>query len=555
MSHHRFVRIVSFFVTLVAIARLGAAETAAPRWNILFVFADDWGRYASAYAAIDGKPSLNDVIKTPNVDRIAREGVTFRNAFVNAPSCTPCRSSLLSGRYFFNTGRGAILRGAVWDETIPSYPLMLRDAGYHIGKSYKVWSPGTPVDAPFGGQKYAYEKAGRAPNNFSEEATARVEKGLTVAAAREEILAQVRGNFDQFLADRKPGQPWHYFFGPTTTHRTWIKGSGKKLWGIEPDALKGKMPAFLPDVPEVREDVADYLGESQAVDAYLGVLRERLEAAGELDRTLIVVSGDHGMPGVPSGKCNLYDHGTAVALMIRTPGGTGGRVVDDFVCLPDLAPTFMEVGGTTPPAGLYGRSLVSLLKSGKSGQIEAARTWVITGRERHVEDARGGYLPYPMRALRTKDFVYIRNFAPDRAPMGDAKGALTATAAVLENNTRVGFADMDGSPTKAWIVAHRDDAQWKWYFEHAFGNRPPEELYDLRTDPDQVKNLAGDAKYAATKKEMGDRLMATLVAANDPRVTGDAQTFERPPFTGPVNDAEGGAPKGGKKKTAAKKAE
>jgi arylsulfatase A-like enzyme len=537
----------------VLAARLVAADGAAPRWNILFLFADDWGRYASAYAAIDGKPSLNDVIRTPNCDRIAREGVTFRRAFVNAPSCTPCRSSLLSGRYFFNTGRGAILQGAIWDEKIPSYPLMLRDAGYHIGKSYKVWSPGSPADAPFGGQAYAYEKSGRAPNNFSEEATARVEKGMSVAAAREEILAQVRGNFDAFLADRKPGQPWHFFFGPTTTHRMWIKGSGKKLWGIEPESLKGKMPAFLPDVPEVREDVADYLGEAQAVDAYLGVLRERLEAAGELERTLIIVSGDHGMPGVPSGKCNLYDHGTAVALFARVPGGKGGRVIDDFVRLPDLAPTFMEVGGTTPPAGLYGRSLLALLKSDRSGQIEADRTWVITGRERHVEDARDGYLPYPMRAFRTKDFVYIRNFKPDRMPMGDAKTAhdpQVIAGGALENNTRLGYADMDASPTKSWLIAHRDDPKWKWHFEFTFGLRPAEELYDLRSDPDQVKNVAANPAYASQKAELAAALMQRLTEAGDPRVTGDGSTFDKPPFSGPLAQGEGRA----QKKKAAKQA-
>src|SRR4029079_3516606 len=231
---------------------------------------------------------------------------------------------------------------------------------YHIGKSYKVWSPGTPVDAPFGRQQYAYENAGRAPNNFSEESYARLERGMTVAAARAEILAQVRGNFDQFLADRKPGQPWLYFFGTTTTHRKWIKGSGKRLWNIEPETLKGKMPAFLPDVPEVREDVADYLGECQAVDAYVGAILQRLEETGQLDRTLIVISGDHGMPGVPSGKCNLYDHGVAVTLAMRVPGGKPGRVVDDFVRLPDLAPTFLEIGGIAPPPNLYGKSLLPL---------------------------------------------------------------------------------------------------------------------------------------------------------------------------------------------------
>jgi uncharacterized sulfatase len=289
----------------------------------------------------------------------------------------------------------------------------------------------------------------------------------------------------------------------------------------------------------VREDVADYLGECQAVDAYVGVLRERLEATGELDRTLIVISGDHGMPGVPSGKCNLYDHGTAVALFVRVPGGKGGRVVDDFVCLPDLAPTFMAVGGAPIPGGLYGRSLLDLLRSGRSGQLEAARTWVITGRERHVFDARAGCLPYPMRAWRTKDFVYIRNFRPDRAPMGDVKDALDPAVLAgdaLVENTRIGFADMDASPTKAWLVRHRDDPQWKWHYEHAFGQRPAEELYDLRKDPDQVKNVAADAAYAKVRAEMSAQLMQRLAAARDPRVTGDGMTFERPPFTGPLPD-------------------
>ncbi len=536
---HSF-RLTSWLCSLLLCALCAACLTAAepaPRWNILFIFADDWGRYANAYAKIDGKPSLNDVIRTPHIDRVAREGIAFRNAFVNAPSCTPCRSSLLSGRYFFNTGRGAILQGAVWDETIPTFPLLLRDAGYHIGKSYKVWSPGNPVDAPFGGQRYAYQKSGVAPNNFSEVVTARVAGGATIATARDEVLAQVRGNFDAFLADRKPGQPWHYFFGPTNTHRTWIKGSGQALWNIDPDSLRGKMPAFLPDVPAVREDVADYLGECQALDAYVGVLRERLDAAGELDHTLIVISGDHGMPGVPSGKCNLYDHGTAVALLMRVPGGRPGRVVDDFVRLPDLAPTFMEIGGLTPPADLYGRSLLALLKSDRDGQIEADRTWVITGRERHVEDARSGYLPYPMRALRTRDFIYIRNFAPDRAPMGEANQALdpaSFASGALARDTRIGFADMDASPTKEWIVAHRADPEGKLFFEHAFGPRPGEELYDLRQDPDQMHNVAAFPAYAKTKNELAALLMERLTAAHDPRVTGDGTTFDKPPFSGPL---------------------
>jgi N-sulfoglucosamine sulfohydrolase len=521
-----------------------AAET-SKRLNILFCFADDWGRYARCYAALDDTPSLNQIIETPNVDRVAREGVIFRNAFVPAPSCTPCRSSLLTGRSWWNTDRGAILQGAVWNSNIPSFPLLLHDAGYHIGKSYKVWSPGTPADAPFGGQKFAYEKAGRAPNNFSEEATRMVREGMSVAAAREAIAAQGRGNFAAFLADRKSGQPWFYWFGPTTTHRTWIKGSGSKLWGIAPDSLRGKMPKFLPDVPEVREDVADYLGEAQAFDHSVGVLLKQLEEAGELERTLIVISGDHGMPGVPGGKCNLYDFGTAVALVARWPGGTGGRVVDDFVNLMDLAPTFLEIGGSKVPDGVSGRSLVAQLQSPKSGLIDPARTFVVTGRERHVGSAREGNLPYPMRALRTKEFLYIRNFAPDRWPMG-APYAVTETteptAAELETNTRIAFPDFDASPTKAWLVAHRHQPEGKHFYDRAFARRPAEELYDLRSDPGQTKNVADQPSFADERNEMARRLMNVLTDSADPRVTGDASKFDQPPFTDPEPAAPRRAP-------------
>jgi N-sulfoglucosamine sulfohydrolase len=531
----------------LAFATSVSQSAEAPKWNILFCFADDWGRYASCYAAVDGKPSLNQIVKTPNVDRLAREGVLFRSAFVNAPSCTPCRSSLVSGRYFFNCGRGAILNGAVWDSAIPTFPLLLKDAGYGLGKSYKVWSPGTPADAPIGEQQFAYEKSGRLPNNFSEEATKLMADGASVAEARDKILAQVRGNFGTFLAERKAGQPWLFWFGPTTTHRVWIKGSGKKLWGIEPDSLAGKLPKFLPDVPEVREDVADYLGECQAFDAYIGVLLKMLEEKGQLDKTLVVASGDHGMPGVPAGKCNLYDHGVRVTLAARVPGGKGGRVVDDYVRLPDLAPTFMEVGGVKPPDNLYGRSLLPLLTSDKSGQIDPERTWVLTGRERHVATAREGNLPYPMRALRTPQFLYIRNFAPDRWPMGSPGELAKADPQALQDTTYAAYSDMDASPTKAWLIAHRDDSQWKWHYDFAFAKRPAEELYDLSKDPEQVNNVAADPAYAKAKQEYSTRLMKLLTDAADPRVVNGGKTFDLPPFT------DAGEPNQKQKKANAKK--
>ena len=514
-------------------ARLPAAESSP---NIVFLFADDWGRYASCYAPLDVKPTANSVIKTPNIDSIAARGALFRNAFVNAPSCTPCRSSLLSGRYFFNTGRGAILHNAIWDESIPAFPLLLRDSGYTLGKTAKVWSPGTPADAPIGKQQYAYQKSGMGFNQFSQEATTAVKNGKTVPEAREALLAQVEGNVAAMLKAREAKKPFFYWFGPTNVHRTWIKGSGKALWNIDPDTLKGKLPKFLPDVPEVREDFADYLGEAQAFDAYVGVILQQLKDAGELERTLIVVSGDHGAPGFPGGKCNLYDFGTGVALVAAGPQVPGPRIIDDFVNLMDLAPTFLEVGGVALPKGMNGKSFWPVLTSKKGGQVDAERQWVVTGRERHVGHAREGNKPYPQRALRTKDFLYIRNFAPDRYPLGDPK-TVTATSTpdlkAVENATYTAFADMDASPTKAWLVEHRNDAEWKWHYAYAFEKRPLEELYDLKSDPDQVKNVAGEKAYAETRKKMEKHLMQILTEAGDPRVTEKDCRFEKAPFTDP----------------------
>ena len=252
------------------------AYSGSMRPNIVFAFADDWGRYASAYRPFEGPDSLNALIDTPHFDRVAREGVLFRNAFVPAPSCTPCRSSILAGQYFWQTGLGAILQGAVWDETIPTYPLTLEEAGYHIGYTYKVWSPGRALNAPYGAERTRFEPAGSEFGRFSHAATEWVpEKG--VEGAKRTLLDETRTNFDAFLEAREDDRPFCYWWGPTNTHRTWEQGSGKALWGLDPDDLKGRLPAFLPDVHEAREDVCDYLGECLAVDAGLGVLLERLE--------------------------------------------------------------------------------------------------------------------------------------------------------------------------------------------------------------------------------------------------------------------------------------
>lgn len=515
---------------LNAMLLMGAA-VADERPNIVFAFADDWGRYAGAYAALQaGGPS--DVVNTPNFDRLASEGVLFTQAYVNAPSCTPCRSSLLSGQYFWRTGRAAILQGAIWDDDIPAYPLILEKSGYAIGHTYKVWSPGTPANQPYGAKRTQFNQAGRKFNGFSQF----IEKADDKAAAKDELLGEVRGNFDAFLKTVDQQQPFCYWFGPTNCHRKWIKGSGKSHWGLKPDDLKGKLPGFLPDVHEVRQDFCDYLGEAQAFDAGLGVLLEELDRRGLAENTIVVVSGDHGIPGIPRGKCNLYDLGTQVPLVVRWPKVAGsGLVVDDFVCLPDLAPTFVEAAKLSPPSVMTGRSLLPVLSAKKSGLVDATRDHVIVGRERHVARARTGNLPYPQRAIRTKDYLYIRNFKPDRYPMGIAPGfggeGEMPLWKPLQENTFAAFGDLDASPTKAWMLTNADQPAVADQVQLTMGLRPEEELFHVGTDPDHLSNLADDPLHADIKKQLSTRLLETLRSTGDPRVAGEGDTYDKPPFT------------------------
>lgn len=535
------------------LAWMASPVNAKDQPNILFLFADDWGRYASLLADVDGPGGINDVVQTPNFDAIARRGVFFRNAHVSAPSCTPCRSALLTGRHFWQTGSGSILVGAVYDETIPSFPPLLRDAGYFLGYSHKVWSPGRPGNAPYTKQDGFHRRGGRI-NQFSQQVTKMMAKGTPRELAKQEILEAVRGNFRDLLAARPDAAPFCYWFGPTNVHRKWIKGSGKALWDIDPDTLKGKMPAFLPDVPEVRQDLADYFGEIAAWDASIGVLLDELDQAGLTDNTLIVISGDHGAPGFPHGKCNLYDFGTGACLSVTGPGVHGGRVVDDMVSLIDLAPTFLEAAGVTPPETMTGRSLWPILRSEKSGLVDPTRDCVYTGRERHVENARTDLTPYPQRAIRTRDEVLILNFRPDRWPLGDPyrlEDGPEPTVGELENNTRVTLPDEDAGPTKAWLVGARKTEPWRDHFARVYGKRPRVELYDLQSDPDEMQNLAEDPAHRSRRRQLEQRLLAELERTGDPRLIDNGRFYETPPMAGPPypNDPPGGR----KHKSASKK--
>jgi uncharacterized sulfatase len=512
-------------ILLFSIA-LCAAAAGKDRPNILLLFADDLGRYASAYANPD-IPSPNDIITTPAFDRVAREGALFQNAFVSVPSCTPSRAALNTGRHFFRNGSHAQLhfpwQKGVADpfDRIKGMPLVLRDGGYHIGLTYKLHMR----ESIIGGKQNIYDKAGRNLNDYSEFLT----KAKDRQAAKEKILDQVRGNFRDFLAKREKDQPFFYSFNPTNTHRKWILGSGKDLWGLNPDDLKGRMPPVLPDVPSIREDMADYLGEVMAFDAACNVLIQIVEEMGELDNTMVVISGDHGIPGFPRGKTNVHDFGSQVPLAIRWPAKVAAaRNIKVPVSLIDLAPTFLAAAGLESPDDPNGQSLLPALAP--DGDESKLRGWVLIGRERHAWRARDGQLPYPVRALRTPDFLYVKNFKPERWPMGDPFGVTEDSQPShdqLVNNTYSAFPDIDSSPAKAWLVEHRRDAGMETFVEYAWGKRPAEELYDMGKDPQQTKNVAQDPAYAETLAKLRTQLINELKANDDPRLDDDA--FDRPP--------------------------
>lgn len=469
-----------------AIAGGGLCRTARaaggdkPRPNILFCIADDWGW---PHAGVGG----DSVVKTPTFDRVTREGVLFDHAFVTAPSCTPSRGSILTGQWHWRLEEG----GNLWS-TLPAkfevYPDLLEKAGYHVGFTRKGWGPGQ-------------DKAG----------------GRTRNPAGPHYK-----DFAAFLKARPESAPFCFWFGSQDPHRGYERESGVKS-GMKLEDVK--VPACLPDCETVRKDLCDYYWEVQRFDREVGELLQTLERRGELDNTFVVVTGDNGMP-FPRGKSNLYDLGTNVPLAVRWPAAVaGGRKVEDFVSLQDLAATFLEAAGLKPPAQMTGRSLLGILRSAKSGRVDPSRDHVLTGKERHAWVRKEG-LGYPCRAFRTHDFLYIRNFEPDRWPAGDP-----ADGGEPYYSNR-GYGDIDDGPSKTYLIEHRDEPAVKRLFELATQKRPGEELYDLRKDPDQLNNVAADPSYADARKELEARLMAELRNTRDPRVLGRGDAFDRYPYYG-----------------------
>jgi N-sulfoglucosamine sulfohydrolase len=449
------------------------AQPASPRPNILLIIADDW---SYPHAGVLG----DRVVKTPTFDRIAREGVLFRNAFVAAPSCTPSRASLLTGRAVHQLEEGGNLWGFLPSKFV-TYPDQLETAGYTVGFTRKGWGPG---DFKAGGR--ARNPAG---NQFA--------------------------SFADFYNQAPKDKPFAFWFGSQDPHRPYEEGSGAASGMKAGDVA---VPPFLPDSPATRGDLLDYYFEVQRLDREAGEIIATLEAAGQLDNTVVIFTSDNGMP-FPRAKANLYDDGTHVPLAIRFPSkAKPHRTLDDFVVLTDLAPTILEAAGLTPADEMIGRTLMPLL----TGGTQPGRERVFLERERHAQVRRGN-LGYPARAIRNHDFLYIWNLRPDRWPAGDP-----------EMYVSVGpFGDIDGGPTKDLLLQHRNDPAIARYFGLATAKRPEEELYDLRKDPQQLDNVAANPQYAKAKTALRSTLLNWMRETQDPRATKSVDPWDRYPYFGP----------------------
>lgn len=460
---------------------LGAAE---PRPNFLFIIFDDWGwRDAGAYGST--------WVKTPNFDRVAREGVLFKNAFTSNPKCSPCRASILTGRNTWQL-KEAVSHGGYFPAGFEVYPDLLEKAGYTLGLTGKGWGPGdfktlaqrtrNPAGPSFDEHKAEPPASGIGRNDYTK-------------------------NFAAFLAQRDTAKPFSFWMGFQEPHRAYEWNSGVRLGKLLADV---KVPAYLPDTDIVRRDLADYAVEVEYADSHIGGALKALEAAGQLDNTLIIITSDHGMP-FPYVKGQIHEDGFHLPLAMRWGKALKpGRVVEDFINVRDFAPTYLELAGLKPPAQMTGKSLVNLLRSDKSGWVENRNTMLV-GKERH-DIGRPNDLGYPVRALRTRDFLYVHNFHPDRWPVG---------------NPETDFGNCDPGPSKEVIKLLGGH-----FYDLCFGKRQPDELYDLRHDPQAVNNLAGDLAHREKLEALRYQMMQMLRDEQDPRALGDAAIFDTYKYVG-----------------------
>ena len=410
----------------------------ARRPNILYIHSHDTGRMTSPYGY---------AVPTPNIQRLAEEGIIFRQAYNAAPTCSPSRASLLTGECPHSNGMlGLAHRG--FRMTPEGYQhhiirTVMSQAGYYsalIGLQHITTDPHT----------IGYDRVEVVPGNR---------------------VAEVTPHAVRFLQSQ-PRQPFWLTVGFFETHRPYHNAAPAD------DSRYIQPPAPVPDVPASRQDMADFHATVRTLDWGVGEVLAALEAAGLAENTLVISTTDHGIAW-PMMKCNLYDAGMGVHLVMRGPGGfTGGKVCDALVSQLDIYPTLCELLQIKPPGWLQGRSFMPVIRGEKEEVNEAVFSEV---------NYHASY--EPKRAVRTQRWKYIRHYGGRTHP-------------VLPN--------CDDGLTKSYWVKNG------WANEEV----APEALYDLVFDPNERNNLVNDPSSRVTLDEMRRRMDTWMHATNDPLLRG-----------------------------------
>lgn len=450
------------------------AVNAADRPNVILLIADDvsWNDYG-CYG--------NEAARTPNIDQLAQNGLRFDEAYLTASSCSPSRSSIITGRYPHNNGKAAELHLAI-DGDLPWFPTLLREAGYYtaiVGKHHMKSSPGglhskdTPFDLVDGGN---------VPGNRGGHA-----------------------NWVQTVKQRPRDKPFFFWFAAYDAHRDW---DGDKDWIADKYGPKHRpedviVPLFLADDAGTRDDLASYYNEVTRFDHFVGEVVQALKEEKQLDNTLIFVLADNGRP-FPRAKTRLHDSGMKTALVAHWPAGLAkhGVATNSLVSAIDLAPTILDVAGVEAAETMQGVSIKPVLDDA-SAQV---RRYAFSEHNWHDYEAHG-------RSVRADGFLYIRNNRPDQAWQGPA--------------------DSVRSISHQQLLTLRDSKKLNEAQADVFlAPRPAEELYHYRKDPHQLNNLAADPAFAATKsqlskllgqwvEETGDSVPTDLSRDSFHRETGD----------------------------------
>jgi len=434
------------------------AQQAPP--NILFILSDDHSApYLGAYGAT--------WMSTPNLDKFAREGVLFERAFTAAPQCVPSRTALMTGRSPVAARMGRF-SSPLPPEMITA-PEVLRTKGYYTGICGRYFHlDGSPVNAAAPTTQSVYEKYDM--RTFKN----RVDF-LDVSNQNTTV-----GLFDQFLGKVPAGRPWFFWINYNDPHHPWDADAGKV------DPAKIKLPAHLPDLPGVREDLARYCGEIERADRSFGQAMEVLRKHGQEASTLVLFMGDNGM-AFPHGKGSLYDPGLNVPLIARWPGRVKPMVTKTLISGEDLAATFMDAGGAALPKGVSGKSFYPLLMGGNY----EPREYIFGARLHHGasafnENTKASNFDLS-RCVRSSKYKFIYNLTPQMEywPV-----------------------DSGGDPGWQQILEAHKAGKLKPEHEKAYFTRPRPvfEMYDLEKDPSELNNVAGRPEY----KDAQQTLMAAM---------------------------------------------